>query len=268
MANKIIRGGIAGVLVNYGVLILLSFVLTAIPGQAAEKTLRVALEHWPPYIDKEHPEYGMATELVTTALKRTGYDTTISFEDWVSALEGTRIGVYDVIVAGWYSEKREELFEFSKPYFYNEIKFLKVRGKPFQYNSLSDLQGLYIGTVENYAYSPEFDNNMQLIIIPGRTLVNNLSLLQQGEIDLTLDDKLVIRHQIMKFMPSSAKQFQFLEKPLDVRGLHLMVSRKHPDHKQIIAAFDQAIVDMKNDGSFDAIVKKYTDELKPVESLR
>lgn len=237
------------------------------PVHAAEKTLRIALEHWPPYIDRDQPEYGLATELVTTALGRAGYNTNTSFEDWTSALEGTRLGVYDVIIAGWYSSKREELFEFSKPYLFNEIKFIKLRGKPFTYDSFDDFQGVLIGTVENYAYSPEFDTSNILIRLPGKTLVQNLSLLQQGKIDLTLDDKWVIRHQVKKFMPASAGKFEFLEKPLDVRGLHLLVSRNNPAHKQIIKDFDLEIINMKSDGSFDEIAKKYYDELKSAEDL-
>ena len=236
--------------------------LSGFPVQAADTKLRVALEHWPPYIDKEQAGYGLATELVTTALSRAGYNTETTFEDWTSALEGTRIGVYDVIVAAWYSTAREELFDFSKPYLYNEIKFIKLKNKSFIYNDLSDLEGLLIGTVENYAYSPEFDNSYKLIRIPANTLIHNLTLLQQGQIDLTLDDEWVVLHQINKYMPTSLGQFEFLDKPLDVRGLHLIVSRNNKSHKQIINDFDRAIIDMKTDGSFDAIAKKYYDRLK------
>lgn len=242
--------------------VIFTWLLLALPAHAAENKLRVALEHWPPYIDKDHAEYGLATELVMTALGRAGYSTETTFENWSTALEGTSIGAYDVIVAAWYSAEREELFEFSKPYFYNEIKFIKLKNKPFVFNDFSDLEGLYIGTVANYAYSPEFDTSHKLIRIPVTTLVENLSLLQLDQIDLTLDDEWVILHQINKYMPASLERFEFLDKPLDVRGLHLMVSRNNPSHKQIVNDFDRAIIDMKSDGSFDAIAKKYYDELK------
>lgn len=243
------------------------FLVLVFPAHADDKLLQVALDHWPPYIDKYHPDYGLATELVTTALARAGYKTSLTVENWTSALEGTRIGVYDVIIAGWHTTRREELYEFSKPYLYNEIKFIKRRDKPFTYNSFTDLQGLLIGVVENYAYSPEFDNSNRLIKVPSQHLIQNLSLLQQGKIDLTLDDKWAIRYQITNFMPGSTGEFEFLEKPLAVRSLHLLVSRDNPDHKQIVAEFDKAIVRMKSDGSFDAIVKKYHDELRSVDDM-
>lgn len=231
------------------------------PVHAEDKPLRIALDHWPPYIDRSHPEYGMAAELVITALHRAGYKSSITLENWTGALEGTRLGVYDIIIAGWHTSKREELFKFSKPYLYNEIKFIKRKGKPFTYDTFEDLRGLLIGVVENYAYSPEFDNSNLLIKIPSNHLIQNLSLLQQGKIDLTLDDKWVILHQIEKYLPSSAQKFEFLDKPLAVRGLHLLVSRQNPAHKEIISEFDKAIAQMKSDGSFDEIVRKYQQEL-------
>ena len=248
--------------------LLFTCLLLALPSHAADNKLRVALEHWPPYIDKDEPEYGLATELVTTALARAGYSTEVTFEDWTNAMEGTNIGVYDVIVAAWYSPEREELFEFSKPYFYNEIKFIKLKNKSFVYNDFSDLEGLLIGTVANYAYSPEFDNSYKLIRIPVTTLVENLTWLLRDQIDLTLDDEWVILHQIRKYMPDSIDRFEFLDKPLAVRGLHLMVSRNNPMHKKIVDDFNRAILEMKDDESFDAIAKKHYDKLKAEGSFK
>lgn len=225
--------------------------------QAAEKTLKLALEHWPPYIDKSLPEYGMAAELVITALDRAGYKTNITFANWSLSLQGTGIGVYDVIATAWYSKQREALFEFSEPYLYNKIKFIKHRKSSIEYRNLDDLRGQIIGVVANYAYSPEFDRSDLFYKIPSNHLIQNLSLLQLGKIDLTLDDELVIKHQIETYMPSSADQFVILDKPLDYRALHMMVSRSNPEHKQIVSDFNKAIKQMREDGTMERIIKKY-----------
>ncbi len=225
--------------------------------QAADKTLRLALEDWPPYIDRTLPNYGIAAELVTTALSRAGYATIASFENWALTLEGAGIGVYDVITAAWHSKQREERFEFSEPYLTNEIKFIKRKDKSLTYENLSDLRGLTIGVVDHYAYSPEFDESNLLIKVPSNHLIQNLSLLQQGKIDLTLDDTLVIRHQLKTYLPSTADQFEFLPKPLASRKLYMMVSRTNPDYKQIVTDFNEEIRKMKEDGTFYKIIKKY-----------
>ncbi len=242
-------------------LALSSVALAEPPAQAESEPLRVALDPWPPYVDKSRPSLGVATDLVITALDRAGYATNVSFDKWARILEGTEIGVYDVIVAAWRTEEREKLFEFSEPYLFNEIKFIKRKGKPYTYEKLSDFKGLLIGTVDSYAYSPEFDETKLLIKVPSNHVIQNLLLLRQGRIDLTLDDQWAIRHEIAAYMPSAASEFEFLPQPLARRGLHLLVSRAHPKHKEIVAAFNKAVKEMKADGSFDKIVQKHVKDL-------
>ncbi len=238
--------------------ILVLLCLFQVSGTHAEPIrLKMALEHWPPYVDRNVPEHGVATEIVVTALERAGYQVVKSFDTWSNTLQGTGLGVFDVIATAWFTDERDRLFAYSKPYLYNKIKFIKRKGSSQTFNSFDDLRGVLIGTVRQYAYSGEFDNNQLLIKLPVNHLIQNLSLLQLGNIGLTLDDELVIRHQIETYMPGTADQFELLEKPLATRGLHMLVSRAHPKHQAIVASFDQAIAEMKSDGSFDDIIRKY-----------
>lgn len=229
---------------------------------AAEPTLQLGLEHWPPYQDRYQQNHGVAAEIVVTALQRAGYRTSGRFDNWSNTLQGTGIGVLDVIVAGWYSDRRNEQFAYSEPYLYNRITFIKRKGKNHHYNSLNDLRGVLIGTVSQYAYGKEFDESNLLIKLPANHVIQNLSLLQQGKIDLTLDDELVLRHQLQTYMPGTSDQFEFLPKALTTRGLHMLVSRKRADHDEIVTAFNEAIAEMKQDGSFDRIVKKYEQDYR------
>ncbi len=224
---------------------------------ANDKPLRLGLEHWPPYMDRFHEDHGAAAELVMTALHRAGYQFSINYDNWSHTLQGTELGVFDIIVAGWYTEPRTSQFVYSKPYLYNRISFIKRKDDNIQFNSLADLRGELIGTVNKYAYGEEFDRSNLLIKLPVNHLVQNLSLLQQGKIDLTLDDELVIRHQLRTYMPGTADQFAFLEKPVTVRGLHILVSRKRDDHEKIVADFDRVVQEMRLDGSFEKVLQKY-----------
>ena len=161
-------------------IISVSFTSTLVAGDK----LVIGTEIWPPYIDKAHPKFGIATEIVTTALSRSGYEfNNITFGTWSDILNGGEIGVYDVIIAGWHSEEREKFFGFSEPYLFNEIRFIKKKGKPVKYESLGDLKGLLVGIVQDYAYSPDFDNSDIPIKVSNRHILQNLLLLQQGKID-------------------------------------------------------------------------------------
>jgi len=52
-------------------------------------------------------------------------------------------------------------------------------------------------------------------------------------------------------------RLEIVKKPLVVRGVNIGVSRKNPDHAKIVAGFNEAIGEMKEDGTYDSIVQKH-----------
>lgn len=212
---------------------------------------------WPPYADASLPGQGLAVEIVTTALKRAGYTTYMRVDSLDRILEGGALGVYDVFATPWYSDARNQYLDYSEPYLESYIRFIKKKDKKLRYESLDDLKGVMVGTVQDYAYGPEFDQARGIIKIPERNLIQNLLKLTQGRIDLTLDDELVVQYEINSYMPNSMAELEFLAVPLAVRGIHIGVSRENPQHARIVDDFNKAVAAMKKDGSFDAIVAKH-----------
>ncbi|UCE90415.1 MAG: amino acid ABC transporter substrate-binding protein [Pseudomonadota bacterium] len=221
---------------------------------ATAAELKVATSTWPPYVDKNLEKNGLAVHIAMTALERAGHTPVLKIESWPRTLQGVNVGVYDVIAAAWYSDERAQAFTFSKPYLVNQIKFIKRKGAPIQFNSLADLKGRTIGIVQNYAYGAEFDQASGLIKIATNHVIQNLLRLSQGQIDLTLDDERVLHHELKQYMSQTADQFEILPKPLSENGLHIAVSKKNPAHKEIAAAFEKAIDKMKADGTYKAII--------------
>jgi polar amino acid transport system substrate-binding protein len=217
---------------------------------------------WPPYSDASLPGQGLAVEIVTTALKRAGYTPYLRIDSLDRILEGGALGVYDVFATPWYSDSRNQYLDYSKPYLESEIRFIKRKDSKLDFQSLADLKGVMVGTVQDYAYDQAFTAARDIVRIPERNLVQNLLKLTQGRIDLTLDDERVLRYEINRYMPNSMEKLEFLPKPLAVRGIHIGVSRENPQHAEIVAAFDKAIAAMKKDGSFDAIVARHNEYIK------
>jgi len=239
---------------------LASFLLLSLMFVQSALALDLTVVHsgtWPPYSAEELPQQGLAIDLVVTALKRAGYNPQLRVDSLDRILEGGKIGVYDVFATPWYSDERNEYLAFSEPYLETYIRFIKRKDKKFEFNSFADLKGMMIGVVKDYAYDDEFNQSRGLIKISERNLIQNLLKLNQGRIDLTLDDELVLQYEINRYLPNSADKFELLAKPLAVRGVHIGVSREHPDHAKIVAAFDKAIADMKKDGTYDKIVETH-----------
>jgi polar amino acid transport system substrate-binding protein len=234
----------------------------------AAEVLNVTGSRWSPYLDADLPEGGLAADIVRTALTRAGYEIRPNIEPWERAYQGTAVGVYDVVAAIWQSPEREQELLFSEPYLLNDVIFIGRRGKLIDYETLSDLAGLRIGVVRGYAYEPRFDSHPDLIRVANGHLVQNLLLLRQGKLDLVVGDKWSILHEISEFLPGDVDRFTLLARPLARRALRLGVSRENPRAAEIVADFDGAIAAMREDGTFDAIVRRHTEGIARLPGSR
>lgn len=212
---------------------------------------------WSPYVDENLPKKGMAAEIVTTALDKAGYQTTFRIDSWPRALEGAGVGVYDVIGTIWRTDKRANDLTFSKPYLVNEIRFIKRKEDKISFNRLEDLEGSIIGIVKDYAYDNKFLASKKFVKVANNHVIQNLLSLKNREIDLTLGDHRTLVFDLRKYLGQHEKEFELLPKSLSKRGLRIAVSKNHANHQVIVTAFDKAVIDMKKDGSLDAILKKY-----------
>lgn len=236
------------------------------PGLAA--TLQVTGSLWSPYLDDQLPEGGLAADLVRTALTRAGYDISVNVENWPRAYQGTAVGVYDVVAAIWETGERARTLMFSEPYLLNDIVFLARRDMVVDYATLADLIGLRIGVVREYAYDEAFDSDPNLTRVANNHLIQNLLLLRQGQLDMVVDDKWAILHQLSTFMPNDIGDFRLLPKPLARRALRIGVSRDNPEAPAIVAAFDTAMTAMREDGTYDEIVRKHTSGIAVLPAQR
>lgn len=220
-------------------------------------SLTLVGDAWPPYVDRNLPENGVATEIVVTALKRAGYEPKVKVENWLRVLEGGELGFYDGIIAAWYTPERAEKFVYSKPYYVNTVRLIKRRDSDFDFKDVFTMQGLVAGYVEGYAYNEKLKRPKNLILVPSNHVIQNLMKLQQGQIDLTLGDEGVLKYQLANYFSNNQNQFVFDKKAFSERDLHFMVSKLNPKHGKIIKAFNQSLAEMKKDGTYQKIVDRH-----------
>ncbi len=239
--------------------------LLGLPGQLSaeetKKTLVLAAATWPPYVDPEAPNDGAGMDLVDHIFQRAGYKTTHKIQSWSRTLEGTNIGIYDVIATVWYTEERNKSLHFSEPYYTNVIRFVKRIDSPITLKYPEEFNGLMVGIVSSFAYGKNFDAMKSIIRITNNHVIQNLLLLERGRIDLTLGDQWVIRNELTQYFPNAIKQFAFVGKPVDKRGLRIGVTRSRPDHDKIVSDFNKALASMKKDGSYEKLLEGYRKEL-------
>ncbi len=223
----------------------------------ATNNINIVSSQWPPYVDDSLPGKGLAFELVNQALQRKGYQPRLNIDSWPRALEGVQIGVFDATCAIWKTAAREHYLLFSQPYLTNKISFIKKKSLEVEYTQLSDLKGFIIGTVRDYAYNDAFNRTRTLMKVPDNFIIQNLQKLHSGNIDLTLGDERAIHYALQKVLPTQANTFEFISPALEYKKLYLAVSKTNKNAQAIIDDFNQAIIEMQQDGSYDQIVSQY-----------
>ncbi len=214
------------------------------------ESLRLVADTWPPFTDASLPNNGLASELVTTALQRAGYPGEYFEVPWARALRGLQVGDYDVVLSAWYDAERSQYGLFSEAYLVNRIRFLQRKGANIHFEQLEDLRPYSIATVRGYAYQAEFDQDVRLLKVPVMEFAMGARILAAGRVQLTLEDELVARHYLQRELHELQGQLEFLPKPLSENGLHILVRRSHPRHRQIVAAFNRVLQEMRADGTY------------------
>lgn len=225
-------------------------------GAAAQK-LRLVADGWPPFTDATLVNGGLATDIVSTALARAGYASEFDQVPWARAMLGISEGRYDVLINAWYSEERTRVGVFSAEYLLNRIRFIKRRDAPIQFNDLQQLHAYPIAVVRGYAYSRAFDEDLQMQKVPVHNFAMAVRMLAADRVKLTLEDEYVARYYLSRESAKVRNAVEFLPKPLSENSLHILVSLKNPEHKQIVAGFDREIAAMKADGSYARLLRRH-----------
>lgn len=224
---------------------------------AEAQTLHLAGPPWPPFLSAEQPEAGLATEIVLTGLKSAGYETTIEIKPWPRMMAEVETGKVDVLIGLWFNDDRNESFQFSNPYYVNNIHIVTSNKSHFHFKSMTDLQNLKIGIRQGASFGKQFDDDPFLNRISVAKTINILRMISAERLDIGVDDRLIIEHLLAQDKQLSA-QLKIIEPALKVRSLHMAVTRSRPDSSEIVTKFNQALSEMTKDGRLQAIYHKYS----------
>ncbi len=230
--------------------------LLYLPAQAQE--INVVANIWPPYVDESLPDGGLAMKIVKTALQRAGYTPNIRIEKWEKALAGSKLGVYDVVGAVWKTQQRKKKLLYSQPYLKNNIVFVANAKSQFEYNKLTDLHGMLVGILNEYAYDEKFMKDPQILKFKANRLTQNLIAVQNGKLDLAVADKRLALYELEHFMGNNQKDFRFLSNNLTTRNLYIAAPVANKESKTIINKFNQGLAAIKKDGTYQKILNSYT----------
>lgn len=247
------------------IFLLLAMVAGGINAAYAGDTVSLMANTSPPYADKKLPEQGLAPELVKLVFARTGYTPEIAIENWSRAVEGAELGVYEGLAAAWYSDQRNETLMFSEPYLRSELIILKLRSNQGNYRTLEQLAGGRLGVRVDYAYGIDFGAIERLQLVEENHLIQNLLNLLNGSVDFVIGDRRTIVMQLHEYLAGEINKFEVLKMDLPGVERHVAISRSLAGHEKIIEDFNRALAAARQDGSLDAVINKWDEQLGKVD---
>ncbi len=232
-------------------LIIAAAVLALSAGMTNAQTIRMGTEGaYPPYnfINDAGEVDGFERELGDELCKRANLTCEWVTNDWDSIIPNLVSGNYDTIIAGMsITPERDEVIDFTQEY---------IPGSPSSYVALSDdvdLAGGVIAAQTNTIQSG-YVASSGATLVEYATADETIAAVRNGEADAVLADK----DFLAPIVAESGGELKFVGDDVIIGGGVGMGVRE--SDTELKAKFNAAIQSMKDDGTLNALIKKWFGE--------
>lgn len=232
--------------------------------QYRREPLIIGLEDYAPfeYVTEDGELAGIGYEIVREAICRMGYaESNYEFvvSPWSRIMEMGKKGDVDVVLDAFYTEDRTALFEFSSEVFASDdYYFVALKHNNIMYDGNDFSESVKnIGIIRDYQYGSMIEERLQsyqAIIDEVSTADELVEGLLNNRYDVILAGDTQTRYYMKEH--NKAEELSFLWEPLDTKNTYIM----YPiikDQRTIIEAIDQEIKEIRNDGTYEKIIKYY-----------
>ncbi|WP_147819436.1 substrate-binding periplasmic protein [Salidesulfovibrio onnuriiensis] len=230
----------------------LAALLLAVPAgaaMAAEETLTIVFEEYPPYeyLEGETPR-GINIEIIREAFSRMGVRPVFRTMPWKRGLYELKNGTIAALASGFRTPDREKFAYFPHHYLSLEVNSIFVcREGSIRVDSLKDLRGKTVGVVREYAYGTEFDTLTGMLLDP----VNNNTLLV-GKLADRRVDAIAGNLRVIEYLAERLGVEERIRPAYNLSSepLYLFFSRKAGPHMpDLVRRYDSAMSAMEADGT-------------------
>ena len=224
-------------------------VATTVVGDGAR--ISVAVENaYPPFnfIDDDGVAKGFDYDIWEAICVRIGCTPTFVQATWPDIIEETGQGQYDVAADGiTITDNRKQIVDFSDPYLFNDTK-LVVRLNETRFSTAQEVIDDYSLGAQAGTYGLEIG-----VVLVGENRIDAFAQLELAVEALIAGDvdAVIIGNAGQGYQGVNADQVRLLPQPVDALGFI------YPKGSPLVADVDQAIADLKADGTLDALIKKW-----------
>lgn len=237
----------------YLVLTVLGVVLGSGVCRAAEVWRVLMDDRFPPYswLDGTRPA-GLDTEIVDAVLTRIGVTPRYEAMPWNRVLKRLDLDGYDLAFQFVETPERREKYLLVGPFRMGRTVVMVRRGNPIRFESVADLTGLRVVTVQGYAYTADFDAATGFTRIPVNDVTLGVRMLAAGRADAMIGD--IWSLSGAADTQGLAGQLLILPDSLNEVGRHVIFP-KGQDAKA--ARFARGLDLIRSDGTLQTIVNRW-----------
>lgn len=221
----------------------------------AKGEIVVAMEGtWAPwtYHDENDELVGYDVEVSKAIADHLGVTAVFAEGEWDGLLEGLDTGRYDIMVNGVdIDETRQAKYDFSTPYAYNRTAVI-VRSDDDSIQTMEDLAGKHTANTISSTYATVAES-YGAEVTGVDDLAQTFELLLTGRIDATLNAE-VTYYDYMKAHPDAPIKVACLD-PVSTQAAIPM--RKGEDSASLLEAVNQALAELREDGTLSELSEKY-----------
>ena len=201
---------------------------------------------------------GITPELINEAALMLGIKITYKSYPWARAVANARTGKVDGIMQIFKTQERIKFLYFPDTEIgFEETAFFTHKQSEVKYSgNIQDLQPYTIGSIRGFSYGSAFDSADYL---KRQLAVNMLMLLKQFEANrfrVGIGEISVIKFHANKL--GISHKLVFLQPSVSMDPYYLAFSKaKGKTHEELADAFSKAIRNMKSNGTYRKILKKY-----------
>lgn len=232
--------------------------------ESKEKTesdkIILVIDEWAPYTSEYMESYGIASQIVSEAMKVAELEYEFEFRPWARAMEMVKFGDAWGSFPWFYTEERSADYLYSEPVIQvNSVIYYKKNNPKFkselpEFGNLHDLKEYKFGGVFGYFYEKEFEENGFNYDLSS-SLESAFKLLDTGKVDIINEDEAVGNYTISKIFPGKEAEFGRLEKVISTEQMYMVVNKKQSNAEEILEKFNKGLKIIRENGVYNQILE-------------
>ncbi|WP_138495119.1 substrate-binding periplasmic protein [Paenibacillus pinistramenti] len=206
---------------------------------------------------------GFDADIAKEIGKRLGVEVEFAAQEFSGLIPSLQAGKIDAIISQvTITDERKQQIDFSQPYITNEVKVI-VKEDNNSITKLEDFKGKNIGVGlgtndESYLRNEVLPKVGNFTIKTYDDVITSLQDLNAGRIDATINNMYALKPIVDK----NGFKIKAVGEAIKSDQAGVAVRKDNPE---FLAAIDQALTDMKSDGTYNTIFKKWFGEEPPAE---